>query len=64
MNDQTIVIGRIALRHVGEELQITLIDKPGVVGVVSAGQLERWAMRQLRENVFAVAPVAAPAEAA
>lgn len=62
MNDQTIVVGRLALRHVGDELQITLLDKPGVVGVVSAKQLERWAMRQLRENVFSAAP--APADVA
>lgn len=49
----SIVVGKVELEVEGETVRIHLRDRPGVSYTVSLGQLERWAIRQLREGVFA-----------
>jgi len=48
-----IKVGRVELKLSGDEVIIRMIDRPAVCSKVSVAQLERWAIRQLREGVFA-----------
>lgn len=46
-------VGRVDICVVGDTVTLRLWERPGVASKVSAVQLERWALRQLREGVFA-----------
>jgi len=45
--------GRVDISVEGDSVTLTLWARPGVASTVKVAQLERWALRQLREGVFA-----------
>lgn len=44
---------RVEIEPAGDDVLLRLWQRPGVETRVTAAQLERWVMRQMREQVFA-----------
>lgn len=49
----SITARRVIITVDGDVVILRLADRPGVESRVSTQQLERWAIRQMREGVFA-----------
>jgi hypothetical protein len=45
--------GRVDICVTGDTVTLKLWQRPGVASTVNLVQLERWALRQMREGVFA-----------
>lgn len=45
--------GRVDICVSGDTVTLKLWQRPGVASTVNVVQLERWALRQMREGVFA-----------
>ena len=46
-------VGRVEIIVRGETVELRLWQRDGVSAEVNASQLERWAIRQMRDGVFA-----------
>lgn len=49
---RSVRVGRVDISVSGDTVTLSLWQRPAVASTVNVVQLERWALRQMRESVF------------